>query len=493
MNARSAGILLHLTALPNRYSIGDLGSSAYRFVDFLHQAAQRFWQMLPIGPTGIANSPYAGPSAFGGNPLLISPDKLYEQGLLNRYDLEKVQARLTNNIHYDLVLRHKTACLHQAFHHFETHSSRSLLNDFTAFITEEAYWLNDFALFFALLTQLKTANWTRWPLALRHRQKKALQQATQTLTTPIRYHQFVQWQFKRQWQQLKSYCQQQHIELIGDLPLFVAHQSVDVWAHPELFKLNHDVPTVIAGVPPDYFSATGQFWNVPVYCWNVVQQQQYSWWIARFCHILEQFDYLRLDHFIGFTRIYEIPAGETTAASGHYVPINSRPLFEKLRMILGTLPFIAEDLGTKTPEANQLREYFQIPGMQVFQFDAQAILKHQYPPQTVLYSGTHDNDTTRGWFNHLSLEEKQQLLILLQTNEQDFLSTLLQQLYAAPAETVIVPMQDLLDLPSRARMNYPGRTHGNWRWRMKKNGLQPQFAAQLQQLMMLMHRAWRNA
>ncbi len=464
MSIRTSGVLLHITSLANDYPIGDLGPAAYAFVDFLRGSGQTYWQMLPIGPTGMMNSPYDGPAAFAGNPLLISPDQLVKQGLLLQNDLLPLPAS-AQRVDYTVAWRWKEALLRKAFARYQAQSCQGGGTAFDDFITKECYWLQDYALYAVLCEQQKTANWTTWPDALRTRQVDALANIQQDLANEIKYYQFVQWQFALQWDELKGYCHQNEVRLIGDIPLFVSHQSADVWAHPVLFKLNEQgLPITVAGVPPDYFSKTGQLWNVPVYCWEALKQQHFGWWLERVTTLLNRFDVIRLDHFIGFVRTYEIPAQATTALKGQYQASDGLDLLLAVQQKIGCLPFIAEDLGAKTPEVDQLREQLCIPGMRVLQFE---LTDDSAPPEDrVIYTGTHDNNTLIGWYQSLNDSERTQLLSRLEGNHDEINWALICQAFESNAQMAIVPMQDLLGLGSEARMNLPGTGQGNWQWRL---------------------------
>ena len=405
MNQRSSGILLHPSSLFNAYSIGDLGPSANAFVDFLFNSGQRRWQMLPIGPTGGDNSPYQSPSAFAGNPLLLSPDRLMAQGLLSREEISSPISDKVGSVNFPGAARWKTVLLRKAFDHFDEQKHFGRQSEFDAFSKVESYWLEDFSLFSAIQGKEGTADWTRWQPDLRTRQPNAVLRAQKRFVDEIRFHEFVQWQFSVQWKELKAYCATKGIQLIGDIPLFVAHHSADVWAHPELFKLNAaGNPMVVAGVPPDYFSTTGQLWGLPVYHWEALQKQNYRWWIERLRIAFSRFDINRLDHFIGFVRTYEVPAQAKTALKGKYLPGGGEAFFKAIREALGPLPFIADDLGDTTPEVVALLDQFQIPGTRVLQFDFGSELQNNsnppapHPLETVIYTGTHDNDTTAGWY-----------------------------------------------------------------------------------------------
>ena len=485
MNPRAAGILLHPTSLSNPYPIGDLGPGATAFVDFLVASGQRWWQMLPIGPTGEENSPYQSLSAFAGNPLLISPDRLLEQGLLDRQDVELCIPGDEAAVDYPAAVRLKLRCLKKAFERFENNRGATKQSELDAFVHAESFWLEAFSLFSAILEKEGSSDWTRWDHDLRTRQQAALMRVRKDLAKEIRYHQFVQWQFSAQWKALRAYCTSQGIRLIGDIPLFVAHQSADVWAHPGIFKLAPDgQPMVVAGVPPDYFSATGQLWGVPVYRWNALAEQDYSWWIERLRMALGRFDVNRLDHFIGFVRTYEVSAQAKTAVNGQYQPGGGAAFFKAVRQALGSLPFIADDLGATTPEVVALLDQFHVPGTRVLQFEFSSSLEGNrapapHPVKSVVYTGTHDNDTTAGWYQKLPTAEREALQTSLRVNDREVVWAMIREAMVSQADTAIVPAQDLLELGSEARMNVPGTATGHWRWRLKDGALTQELAQRL--------------
>jgi len=486
MIQRTSGILLHPTSLSNPYLIGDLGPGATAFVNFLVESGQRCWEMLPIGPTGHENSPYQSPSAFAGNPLLISPDWLMEQDLLDHEDVELVTSAGAGKVNYAAAIAWKLRCLHGAFERFEQGRQGDRESEFEAFARAECFWLDDFSLFSAIEAKQGSGDWTRWNVELRERQPDSLARARKYLANDIRYHQFVQWQFALQWKRLRAYCSSKGICLIGDIPLFVAHRSADVWAHRELFKLDADGnPTVIAGVPPDYFSPTGQLWGLPVYRWEALQRESYRWWIERLRTGFARFDVNRLDHFIGFVRTYEVPMESRTAVNGQYQPAGGASLFKAAREALGVLPFIADDLGDTTAEVVALLNHLQIPGTRVLQFEYESSLGTNpalaglHPAKSVVYTGTHDNDTTAGWYRRLPIAQREALQKKLGASDGEIVWSMIREAFASPSETALVPAQDLLELGSEARMNLPGTAKGNWEWRLQKGALTPALAQTL--------------
>ena len=486
LNQRASGILLHPTSLFNPYPIGDLGPAAIDFADFLVSSGQRWWQMLPLGPTGEEHSPYQSLSAFGGNPLLVSPDRLVEHGLLDRQDVELPLSESEGKVNYPAAARLKLRWLKKAFERFESNRLGDRRSELDHFVRTESFWLEDFSLFSAIKGKEGTSDWTRWTKDLRTRQPDALIRAQKYFANDIRYHQFVQWQFSVQWKELRDYCTSKGVGLIGDVPLFVSHQSADVWAHPELFKLDADGhPTVVAGVPPDYFSKTGQLWGVPVYCWEMIRKQNYRWWIERLRAAFERFDVNRLDHFIGFVRTYEVPAQAMAAVNGQYQPGGGDSFFEAIREALGVLPLIADDLGATTPDVVALRDQLHIPGTRVLQFEFASHLENNRVPaqplaKSVVYTGTHDNNTTAGWYNELPNTQRKALQEQLGTNDREVTWAMIREALASQADLAIVPMQDLLELGSTARMNCPGIAEGNWQWRLKDSELTEALAQRLQ-------------
>ena len=485
---RSSGILLHPTSLPGRYGIGDLGPEAYRFVDFLHETGQSIWQVLPLGPTGYGDSPYQCFSAFAGTPLLISLDFLVDQGHLLPSDVENVPPFPAGRVDYGAVIEYKTGLLRRAFDNFCRRNSRLEQAEFAAFCENKRAWLDDYALFMSLKGKHEGAVWTTWEKDIVTRQPQAMTYWTNALAGEIGYHKYLQYQFFRQWLALRHYAHERNIRIVGDIPIFVAHDSADVWANPHLFYLDDDGnPTVVAGVPPDYFSETGQLWGYPLYRWERVAEAGYAWWIERFRATLQMVDIVRLDHFRGFEAYWEVPATEKTAARGRWVKGPGAALFEAVEKALGKLPIIAEDLGFITPAVRELRDRFDFPGMRIFQFgfasDAtDSFLPHNYVPNCVVYTGTHDNDTTRSWLNTCTPKEREAALAYFGTDGQDISWDFIRWLFASVADTAIVPLQEVLSLGNEARMNYPSRLGGNWCWRFQPEQLTPEIRARLRKI-----------
>lgn len=488
---RAAGVLLHPTSLPSRYAIGDLGQSAYTFVDFLVQSKQSLWQILPLGPTGYGDSPYQSFSAFAGNPMLISPDRLAYDGYLPGALLEQVPDFPADKVDYGWAIDYKQQLFREAFAHFRAHGSGGQRDAFTRFCLESRSWLDDFALFMALkqhFAEREGGVWHLWPTTIRQRDAAALQQWRTQLSDEIAYVQFLQFLFFSQWLDLKRYANERGIRIVGDVPIFVAMDSADVWANPHLFWLNEDsTPQFIAGVPPDYFSATGQRWGNPLYRWERMAETDYAWWVARLKATFIQVDIVRIDHFRGFEAYWEIPASEPTAVKGRWVKGPDAAFFEAMARQLGELPIIAEDLGLITPEVVALRDNFDFPGMKILQFGFGGernsnFLPHTFPQNCVVYTGTHDNDTTIGWYHSASPAEQQHMCRYANSNGSDPAWDMMRIAFASVADLAVVPMQDVLRQGGAARMNYPGRAGGNWQWRYRAEQLNHELAHALRDL-----------
>lgn len=475
--SRGCGVLLHPTSLPGRYGQGELGREAYRFIDFLQKSGQGLWQVLPLNPTGYGNSPYQPFSAFAGNPMLISTDRLVEEGLLTRDELQFIPNFSRYKIQFGEVKRFKDKLLRKAFSRFRG-LPKNLVYD--TFVQENEIWLDNYALFMSLKKQFGDRSWNRWEEDISSRDPAALERYRKLLAEEIEYHKFLQFKFTSQWLDLKNYAHQRGIRIIGDLPIFVAHDSSDVWGNPDLFSLDsRGDPLKVAGVPPDYFSPTGQLWGNPIYSWERMAKDGYSWWRERFKQLFKFVDLVRVDHFRGFEAYWEIPAGERTAVKGKWRKGPGDKLFAVLERYLGRLPVIAEDLGIITPEVVELRTRFGYPGMKVLQFVLEAMDDPaKLEKNTVLYTGTHDNDTLLGWYKGKVLPNSQLRLWLERklglnelSGENEVCWTLIELAYQTRANTVIVPLQDLLALDSWARMNYPGTAEGNWEWRFLEEQL----------------------
>jgi 4-alpha-glucanotransferase len=484
---RSSGVLLHPTSLPGRFGIGDLGPDAYHLIDALVEGGQSIWQVLPLGPTGYGDSPYQCFSAFAGNPLLISPEILLYQGHLEPGDLAAVPAFPEETVDFGTVIGWKLGVLNQAYRRFHDAGGADD-SGYRAFCQRSRVWLDDYALFMALKDHYRSIPWTMWDAALAQRHPDALVQWRERLAPQVDGHKYLQYQFYRQWTALHNYAKAQGVRIVGDIPIFVAHDSADVWSSPDLFYLDaRGKPTVVAGVPPDYFSDTGQLWGNPLYRWDRLAATGYQWWISRFSALLEMVDIIRLDHFRGFEAYWEVPATEVTAVKGQWVKAPGGDLFAALQRALGDLPIIAEDLGVITPEVEALRDAFGFPGMRVLQFAFGSdcdnpFLPHNYIQNCVAYTGTHDNDTSLGWFQTGTQAERLAALAYCGSDGTDIGWVLIRWLLSSVADTTIVPLQDILGLSSDARMNYPSRLGGNWSWRMKSGALTHDVLVRLRRL-----------
>ncbi len=487
---RVSGILLHPTSLPGPYGIGDLGPEAFRFADWMAQAGQRIWQVLPLGPVGYGESPYQLFSAFAGNPMLLSPDILHERGWLSDTDLSSVPQFALDKVEFERVIPWKTALLRQAFSCFCSHSLAADREEYAEFVANND-WLPPYARFMAMKEANANVSWTDW------------RPSTVVAPAEIEYHQFVQFEFFRQYRALREYAAQRGIRFMGDVPIYVAHDSADVWAHPELFQLDADGrPTAVSGVPPDYFSATGQLWGNPLYRWDRMAQDGFSWWVKRMRAAFSLFDMVRMDHFRGFQAYWDVPAGESTAVNGKWVLGPGAALFDRLQSALGDLPLLAENLGVITPQVEAIRHRFHFPGMAILQFafgtdeQADSFKPHNYERQLFAYTGTHDNDTVMGWWRSQGISdstrtaagvehEKEKARLYLNTDGSEMNWVMIRALMASVAAAVLFPMQDVLGLGSESRMNTPSTPSGNWRWRMVEFG----DSAHLRQLADIFHRA----
>jgi 4-alpha-glucanotransferase len=475
---RKSGILLHPTSLPGRYGVGSFNRAAYGWIDFLHQTHQTLWQVLPLGPTGYSNSPYQSFSSCAGNPYLISLEDLVEDGLLEQHVLDQAPQFPADRVDFGALYSWKLPLLQQIAEGFLHNATTGQKEEFDTFCAEHADWLDDFALFMALKEAHQGASWNQWEVALRSRHPQALQAARRTCSANIHAHKFIQWLFFRQWTRLKAYANAHNIQIIGDLPIFVAMDSADTWANPsEFFLDNAFQPTVVAGVPPDYFSATGQLWGNPLYRWEAMAVNGYAWWLRRIKATLSLYDMVRVDHFRGFASYWAVPVKEKTAVNGRWVKGPGAKFFTVVQRELGSLPIIAEDLGEITPDVVALRHQFKLPGMKVLQFafgtDASnQFLPHNYTHNFVVYTGTHDNNTTWGWYRQSATQkERAYFLRYARSNRRDVAWSMIELAFSSVAAMAIVPLQDLLNMGTEARMNLPGSTSGNWIWRFLQEQL----------------------
>ncbi len=495
---RSSGILLHPTSLPSPFGIGDLGEDAYTFIDFLHNANQKYWQILPLGPTGYGNSPYMCYSAIAGNPLLLSPIKLLEDGLLAPSDLENLPKFSSHKVNFPLAIETKTKLYHLAFEQFETAADKEQKSAFDNFCHSQIYWLDDYALFMAVREAHGDKSWHEWPeIDLVKREPIALIHWQNKLKHQINYHKFIQFKFFEQWSELRKYAHKHEIEIIGDIPIYVAHDSADVWANQEFFELDPDTcaAALMAGVPPDYFSETGQLWGNPVYNWEKLAHTQFNWWIQRFESLLKLVDVIRVDHFRGFQAFWAVEQGELTAMNGRWIKAPGAELFATIQHKWGHLPILAEDLGVITPDVEALRDQFGFPGMKVLQFafgsdNGNPFLPFNYGRNFVVYTGTHDNDTTVGWFNKLSGRERDRFLLYSGGISASGVHwDTIRLAMSSIANIAIFPLQDVLGLDGTARMNFPGVAEGNWEWRYDPAVLNESLAARLKNLTLICGRS----
>jgi len=476
---RASGVLLHFTSLPSEYGIGDFGKEAYNFIDFLKKANQKLWQILPLNPPASGGSPYNCFSAFAGNTLLISIDKLIEDSLLKVEEVTNVPNFAETKVEFSRVIKFKNELFLKAFNRFDKSAEG---DGYTQFKKGNEYWLPDFCFYMALKEYFDKKVWNRWDKDIAFREKRAIERYQSKLADKIHYQEFLQYIFSKQWSELKNYANHNGIKIIGDLPIFVAHDSSDVWVHPELFDLDDKGnPRKVAGVPPDYFSKTGQLWGNPHYNWKRIQEDNFLCWRKRFEKLFEQVDITRIDHFRGFEAYWEINASERTAERGRWVKAPGYELFSAVKKYLGELPIIVEDLGFITPEVNKLKKTFGFPGMEIlqFSFDKKTLLELRpegYEKHCVVYTGTHDNDTLLGWYRELRQSKNTRVLKILEKyyginnemSKEKVCWTLIEVVYKSRANFVIIPLQDILCLGNQARMNFPGMVSGNWLWRYKK-------------------------
>lgn len=492
---RKSGVLLHPTSLPGPDGIGDLGPEAYRWIDFLAKSGTQLWQILPLGPTGYGDSPYQCFSAFAGNPYLVNPLLLVEDGLLDFSDLKQRPTFPVDEVEYGPVIAWKTELLDQAFLAYRASADEGLKSEFNAFVEKNMSWIEDYALFMAIKESLGLISWTEWPQPLKTRQAQALDQARERLSETIEKHKFSQFLFFRQWARLREYASQKGIQIIGDMPFVISLDSSDVWANPKLFLLDEALnPTFVAGVPPDYFSATGQLWGNPLYNWKEHQRTNFAWWVARLRSILELVDIVRLDHFRGFAAAWHVPFGNPTAIEGEWISGPAVELFSELQRNFPDLPIIAEDLGVITPDVESLRDGFGLPGMKILQFAFSGdpeddFLPHHYPVNCFAYSGTHDNNTAQGWYDDATMAERDFCRSYLNFEKDgDAAWEMVRSVWQSVARCALAPMQDLIGLGASTRINMPGKMDGNWKWRMRTTHLTNELIQKLRKINFLYSR-----
>jgi 4-alpha-glucanotransferase len=496
---RASGVLLHPTSLPGKFGIGDLGDEAFKFIDFLERAKQTYWQVLPLGPTGYGDSPYQCFSAFAGNANMISPELLVEDGFLTIDEINQKPDFPIERVDFGKLYDWKNHILALAYEKFRRTTSVDLRGKFETFCQAEAAWLDDYALFRAVKKSQDQKLWLEWDAPLKLRDETALHYAKENLREDISAQKFQQWLFFRQWNDVKNYANEKGVKIVGDIPIFISLDSSDVWCNPSQFKLDEqNRPRVVAGVPPDYFSATGQLWGNPIYNWENMRRDGFRWWIDRVKATLKTVDIVRVDHFRGFAAAWEVPGSDKTAVNGNWVNVPGKELFNALEDAIGDLPFWAEDLGVITPDVEQLRDTFGFPGMRILQFAfggdvGNHDLPHNYINNSVAYTGTHDNDTTLGWFHSQSgagstrnakeiSREHDFCLSYLNSDGAEIHWDFIRIIWESVAATAIVPMQDLLGLGNDARMNLPASTNGNWNWRCREGDFSDEIAERLKKL-----------
>ena len=490
MKKRASGILLHPTSLAGKYGMGALGNEAKAFIDFLHLAKQTYWQILPLGPTGYGDSPYQCFSSNAGNPYLIDIDTLVNDGLITADDIPELVVTDDTRIDYGSVIDHKMGILKTAKNNFKREGN----NEYTFFLQANAHWLNDYALFMALKEKFDKRPWYEWENDYRLRNQSVLLKETLALKDSIEFQQFIQYVFFKQWKDIKNYANSKGVQIIGDIPIYVAMDSSDTWCNPELFQFdNNKNPVVVGGCPPDYFSETGQLWGNPIFNYHKMEEDGFAWWINRIRASLALYDYVRVDHFRGFSGYWSIPYGEPTAVNGKWVDGPGKKLFYAIKNALGDIPIIAEDLGLITPDVTELRDHFNLPGMKILQFafdsaESNDYIPHNYIKNCVVYTGTHDNDTVLGWYEKAKEADQKYFLEYIHSDGSDICKDLIRVAWASVANTAIIPMQDLLRLGGDARMNLPGTTVNNWLWRMKSDDLKLELAEELAALTKLYDR-----
>jgi 4-alpha-glucanotransferase len=491
LKERASGVLLHPTSLPGKYGIGTLGKAALDFIDFLVSAKQQYWQILPLGPTGYADSPYQCFSAHAGNPNLIDLDLLVKEKLLQEEDLADFPSLSPDRVDFESVQQARLPLLRKAWETFTQQADNIRKMAYRSFLKDQAKWLNDYSLYRAIKVNREQKPWYLWEKPLKMRDPEAIRDIQQALHDEMDFHKFLQFLFFRQWASVKEYAHNHNVKIIGDIPLYIAHDSADAWANPEIFEFdaNHD-PIRVGGVPPDYFSETGQLWGNPLFRWDALKETGYRWWIDRISTSLFLYDIIRIDHFRGFAAYWAVPYGDRTAIHGQWIPCPGNDFFEAMKNEFGELPIIAEDLGVITPDVEELRDNFGFPGMKILQFafdssEANDYLPHNYIKNCIVYTGTHDNDTVTGWFNSAAEEDRKLVTDYLNSGGDDIHWKFVRLAWASVAYTAIVPMQDLLGLGTEARMNLPGTTQNNWQWRARSSDFSAELAGRLAQLTQL--------
>jgi len=496
MIERSAGVLLHPTSLPGKYGIGDLGENAFKFIDLLASAGQTLWQVFPLGPTGYGDSPYQCFSAFAGNALLISPQVLVDDGYLNKSDLDDVPGFDPGKIDFGLVIEYKHKLFNKAFSNFKKNSLKHE-KEFKIFCESNQDWLDDYALFMAAKDFHGGNSWTTWNHDIASRKGNAVKEWTEKLSNGVAYQKFLQFNFLKQWKAVRSYAHSKNIKIIGDLPIFIAYDSADLWANRHLFTVNEKGKLdFVAGVPPDYFSVTGQLWGNPLYKWNEMEKDDFLWWRKRISHLLEVVDVIRIDHFRGFDAYWEIPGNAKTAQSGRWVKAPGEKFFSTVMKYLGDVPIIAEDLGVITKSVEDLRDKFNFPGIKILQFAfgtgmESKFLPHNHIKNCVVHTGSHDNDTTKAFFEKAK-EDSTDIYEFTQKYldyyGDEICQALIKSAYASVANIVVIPMQDILNLGTDARMNFPGTLGGNWTWRFTWEQIPPELTKQYKELTIMFER-----
>ncbi len=484
---RSSGILLHITSLPGKYGIGTMGKEAYDFVDFLIASGQKIWQILPLGHTGFGNSPYQCFSAFAGNPLLINFDKLVDDGLLHENDIPKQEFN-EKKVDFGKVINFTYPLLRKAYDSFHRNNSKVLKRKFQTFCSKNYKWLEDYAFFMALKDHNNGKPWHQWDYKLKTRDDETLNNMKKELENEISYYKFIQFLFFKQWLELKAYANINDIKIFGDLPIYVAFDSADAWSNPELYEFDENMnPIKVSGVPPDYFSETGQLWNNPLYDWEYLKKTGFQWWLDRIEANFTVFDIVRIDHFRGLAAYWAVPYGEKTAVKGEWVPAPGKELLKAIFDTFGNVPIVAEDLGVITPDVIELREEFNLPGMKILQFafdsgEENNFLPHTYTQNCIVYTGTHDNDTVLGRYKESTESEKQMMRNYFNIDESDVCLSFLKLAWSSVANVAIAPLQDLLRLDTEARMNFPGKASGYWEWRFKKEMLTKEHTSELYEI-----------